>query len=84
MILWAAAMNGAASIDVNPSGQRSDGPNGGKFHDMCDRTNFWTTTDYTYNNHSAWYRELQSNYSSIYRSIYFEKAHGFSVRCVKD
>ena len=42
--------------------------------------NFWSSTQSSPN---AWYRGLNSSYSSVYRNAH-TKAYGFSVRCIEE
>ena len=86
LIHWNSPNTGATNssgFTALPGGYRSDGENGGEFHALGERANFWSTTNYNVNSH-AWYRELMNIYNNVYRGIYCKKAHGFSVRCLKD
>jgi uncharacterized protein (TIGR02145 family) len=62
-----------------PGGGRRDY---GTYINIGDFGSFWSSTEN--NSSSAWYRTLDCSSSAVYRSNYFNKQAGFSVRCVKD
>lgn len=53
----------------------------GEFYTLGRNLNWWTTT--SYNDFSAWYRNIYYNNAGIYRNIY-TKTSGFSVRCIRE
>lgn len=53
----------------------------GSFYNIGLSTNYWTATAYT--NNTAYYRFLSCSNGKIGRDFY-DKAFGFSIRCVKD
>jgi len=53
----------------------------GSFYTIGSNTYFWSSSASSSSN--AWYRDLNTSYSTVYRH-YYNKAHGFSVRCLRD
>jgi uncharacterized protein (TIGR02145 family) len=53
----------------------------GEFNDLGDDAYFWSSTNY--GSDYAWYRIMGYYFSNIYRN-YYDKRHGFSVRCIRD
>ena len=53
----------------------------GSYVSLGNSTTFWASTEN--NGNSVWYRAVDYSYSSVAR-YYYEKTHGFSVRCVMD
>jgi uncharacterized protein (TIGR02145 family) len=53
----------------------------GEFNDLGDDAYFWSSTEYS--SDYAWYRILGYYFSNVYRN-YYDKQHGFSVRCIRD
>lgn len=68
----------ATGFTAFPGGYRY---NSGEFYDIGRDGNFWSAS--AYNNVDAWYRNLDYDYSDVYRYGY-SKGSGFSVRCVRD
>ena len=54
---------------------------GGSFNYIGSSTYFWSSSASSSSN--AWYRLLGTSYSAVYQSNY-NKAYGFSVRCLRD
>ncbi len=55
---------------------------GGNFSYIGDYGYWWSSTEYS--DTHAWLRSLTYGYSIFYRYNNFEKAFGFSIRCIKD
>lgn len=53
----------------------------GEYNDLNDDAYFWSSTHY--NEDSAWYFVLGYYFPNIY-SNYYDKRHGFSVRCIRE
>jgi uncharacterized protein (TIGR02145 family) len=54
---------------------------GGSFYDIGSDASFWSSS--ASSSSDAWLRDLPTSYSTVYRSNY-NKAYGFSVRCLRD
>ncbi len=78
---WKVPNIGATNISgfsVLPGGLRySDG----EYNDLGDDAYFWSSSDY--GSDYAWYRIMGYYFSNIYRN-YYDKRHGFSVRCIRN
>ncbi len=53
----------------------------GEYNDLGDDVYFWSSTNY--GSDDAWYRIMGYYFPNVYRN-YYDKRHGFSVRCVRD
>ena len=53
----------------------------GEYNDLGDDAYFWSSTEYS--SDKAWYRIMGYHFSNVYHN-YYNKRHGFSVRCIKD
>jgi uncharacterized protein (TIGR02145 family) len=53
----------------------------GEFNDLNDDAYFWSSSEYDKDN--AWYYVLGYYFPNIYHN-YYNKQHGFSVRCIRD
>ena len=67
-----------SGFDLGPSGYRH--PNG-NYYDRGDYTTLWSSTEGGTN---AWIRYLYYSMTSVRRHNFYDKAIGFSVRCLKD
>jgi uncharacterized protein (TIGR02145 family) len=55
----------------------------GEFFYMGLNATFWTS-DESNSNHAPWYRNLNNNFSGIYRGTWGFKESGLSIRCLRD
>jgi uncharacterized protein (TIGR02145 family) len=81
--IWASPNVGATNescFSALPGGMRYVD---GSFLDGFNYGDWWSTTDYSYNNNSAMTYYLAYNDDKLWRT-YNEKWQGFSVRCVED
>lgn len=69
---------GSSGFEGNLAGRRHTY---GSFNNRGTYGSFWSSTQNVAND--AWYRSLYSDYATVYRYVY-NKAYGFSVRCLKD
>ena len=77
---WNSPNTGATNesgFTALPGGYRSGN---GNFFNLGNNGYFWSATEYS--TYYAWSRELSYNYAQVYR--YYNKQHGFSVRCIRD
>ncbi len=80
--LWYSPNYGATSesgFSGLPGGCRDTG---GPFYYIGSYGFFWSSSEYSTTN--AWYRFLLYYVADVYRTNYFTKGYGFSVRCVRD
>ncbi|MCG8344260.1 MAG: fibrobacter succinogenes major paralogous domain-containing protein [Chlorobiales bacterium] len=70
--------NNSSGFTALPSGYRSSG---GSFRLAGTNAGWWTSGES--GKYTAWYREMFSSYSAVYRNS-GTKTRGFAVRCVKD
>ncbi|MCX6309152.1 MAG: fibrobacter succinogenes major paralogous domain-containing protein [Bacteroidia bacterium] len=70
--------NNTSGFTALPGGYRYSN---GTFYSIGNYGNWWSSTEYSTT--SAWYRNLNCNYSNLNRSV-STKSYGFSVRCVRD
>ena len=72
------SLNNDSGFNAFPEGYRY---NNGSFYNEGNGAIFWSSTEN--NSNVAWYRNLASNNSNLYR-YYIFKQYGFSVRFVRD
>jgi uncharacterized protein (TIGR02145 family) len=80
---WLSPNTGATNesgFTALPAGGRDAS---GNFSNVGYYTDFWTTREYVDNTEGAWYRYLQNDASTIYRTAGY-KPYATSVRCIKD
>ena len=63
-----------------PGGHRNS--NDGSFGILGYYGNFWSSSQY--DTSYAWNRLLNYDIANVYRISYYDKADGFSVRCLRD
>jgi uncharacterized protein (TIGR02145 family) len=77
-VIQSAGTDNSSGFSVLPGGYRW---NDGSFYSIRDYAFFWSATEDA--NYYAWYRDLNSNGSNVFR-YYFFKSVGASVRCLRD
>jgi uncharacterized protein (TIGR02145 family) len=80
---WYSPNTGATNesgFTALPGGYRSG--KDGNFYYIRNSGHFWSATEYA--DTVAWSMGLTNTASMIYRSRYYNKSYGFSVRCIRD